>query len=427
MRNNKSFFSYAFIVLLFTSAAGAVYCQDSNAPDSGQLSGTAGYRGSGTIAVRPVRLAGEAEASGAELPGELGELLQYRLLELFPSLGDFEPVEDESAAAILLTPAITEYRISSDQDLGIIVEMELRCALEDGSFEPGPLEEGTFEPGPHGGGRNIPYRTVVRAVGSGATHYAAGLRAVDNALKEYRRRLLASPLLADEDDTAALRVKDTLAGRLILNQGAQAGLQPGDEYRLGQKPTAGSAQNPGMVKIAEVYPDFAEAHVLYGREQLQIGTRLEPEQQLGLRVAVEGNYVYRMSTWQTAAEQLGGVSARLYYDRGLFSISPLLKVDYITNGLAFVHTGTALNWYVGRMKIAPSLLGGVGFSAGGGDPAGASQSLYWGASLELVLSWRINRRLLFSVSAGVSGWYHTGDAFEEARFIYTGSGFMLKY
>lgn len=426
MRNNKSFFRYAIIVLLITGAAGAVYCQGSNAPDSGQLSGTAESRGPRAIAVRPVQLAGEAETSGAELPTEMGRLLQSRLLELFPSLGDFVPVEDERTAAILLTPEITEYRIRSDQHLGIIVEMELMCALEEKL-----LEEGLLEPGPRGGGRNIPYRTVVRAVGSGATYYAAGLRAVDNALKEYRHRLLASPLLAAGDDTAELRVKDTLAGRLILNQGVQAGLQPGDEYRLGQKPPAGSAQGPGqspaMVKIAEVYPDFAEAHVLYGREQLQIGTRLVPQQQIGLRVAVEGNYVYRMSTWQTAAEHLGGVSTRLYYDRGLFSISPLLKVDYFTNKLAFVHTGTALNWYVGRMKIAPALLGGLGFSAVGGEPADAYRSLYWGASLELVLSWRINRKLLFALSAGGSGWYHTGDAFEEVRFIYAGSGFMLKY
>ena len=434
MRNNKSFFSYAIIVLLFTTAAGGVYPQNNDVSDSGQLSGPAESGDYRTIAVRPVQRTAETETSEAELAGEIVELLQSRLLELFPTLGSFVPVAQESAAAILLTPTITEYGIKRDKDLGLVVEMELMCALEQGPFEQEPLDHGPFA-----GSKNISHRTVIRAVGRGATHNAAGLRAVDNALKEYRHRLLSSSVLSSGDDagdTAALRVTDTLSGRLILNRGLQDGLQLGDECRLqtqrpAQSPTFSSAQNPGLgpalVKIAEVYPDFSEAHVLYGREQLQIGVLLEPEQQLGLRIAVEGNYVYRMGTWQTAPENLGGVSARLYYDHGLFSISPLLKVDYVTNKLAFVHTGTALNWYVGRMRIAPTLLGGLGFAAAGEGTSSASQSMYWGASLELVLSWRINRRLLFSLDVGGSGWYHTGEAFAEARFLYAGSGFMLKY
>ncbi len=366
------------------------------------------------LMVQPVNLSRAVQESGPQPPAEILELLRQRLIELFISLGGFEAVEAENAAQILLEPAVTDYRLTQDDEFGLIVEMGLMMELREGAL---------------GSERMLPYRSEVRAIGTGASHVAATLQAVGELVKQYRQTLIASPVLGNGDERQALRVKDNLAGRVVLNRGARDGLKAGTEYRTAI-PEPSRAKNPAdrqaLLKIAEVYPEFAEAHVLYGRALLAPGTRVEPVQQLGLRTAVEVNYVHKMSSWQTAAEHLGGVSLRLYYDRELFSVSPLFKIDYLSNQVAFLHTGTALNWYAGRLKIAPALMAGLGFSAAGSS-ADASPSLYWGGSVEVVLSWRINRSLLFSLDAGASGWYHTGDSFQDARFLYAGSGFMLKY
>ncbi len=353
-----------------------------------------------TLMVQPILL----DPAADQPPEELQTLLYARLSGIFPALGGFETVASESESGVLLTPTIQGYVPAHDETLGVTIELRLMLELQEG---------------PRSSDRNLPYRTEIKAIGNGETHSAAMLRAVDGVVREYRRRLLDSPVFGRAEDQAVVRVKDTLAGRVILNRGARNGLEVGSEYQLSFSAQS-TTHHGALLKLAAVYPEFAEAHVVYGRQQLGLGTRLDPVPQLGLRTAIEGNYVYRMGTRQTVAEHLGGVSVRLYYDRELFSISPLLKVDYLTNQVTFLHTGTALNWHVGRLTIAPTLLGGVGFSAG--DP-----ELYWGASVEMVLAWRINRRWLFSLDAGASGWYCTGEEFQEARFIYAGSGFMLKY
>ncbi len=402
MRNKNYFLSCALISTLLFSAVPGLEAQD--AVDA--------------LMVQPVNLSTAVEDSGAQSgaqpPREILELLRGRLIDLFISLGGFEAVEAENDAQILLEPAVTEYRLMQDDEFGLIVEMELMMELREGAL---------------GSERTLPYRRAVRAIGTGASHIAAALQAVDELVKQYRHDLIASPVLSNGNDRQVLRVKDSLAGRVILSRGARDGLRAGTEYRTAIPQPSGAknqAERPAILKIAEVYPEFAEAHVLYGRDLLAPGTPVEPVQQLGLRTAVEVNYVHKMSSWQSAAEHLGGMSLRLYYDRGLFSISPLFKLDYLSNHAAFLHTGTALNWYAGRLKIAPALMAGLGFSAAGSS-AEASSSLYWGGSVEVVLSWRINRSLLFSVDAGASGWYHTGNEFQEARFLYAGSGFMLKY
>lgn len=365
------------------------------------------------LMVHPVACAPTLASQSDQPPEELLTLLHARLSALFPAVGEFKTVEAENEAGVLLTPTITKYAPASDEELGLIIE--LRLMLE--------LQEGEKAKGMQASRRSLPYRTEIKAIGTGETHSAAMLRAVDEAVLEYRYRLLESPVLGTEEEQQALRVNDTLAGRVILDRGARNGLRTGDEYRT-------DTQAPALLKIAAVYPEFAEGHVLYGREQLPVGTRLQPVRQFGLRTALEGNYVYRMSTRQTAAEHLGGVSLRLYYDRGLFSLSPLFKIDYLTDKVAFLHTGTALNWHAGRFTLSPTLLGGVGFSAAGDTGAytsAESQALYWGASIEMVLSWRINRNWLIALDTGASGWYCTGEEFQEARFIYAGAGFMLKY
>ena len=362
------------------------------------------------LMVRPVN----STSPVGQVPEELQTLLHARLSAIFPALGEFEIVESESESGVLLAPTLKGYAPAHDESLGVTIELLLILELQEG---------------PLGSPRTLPYRTEIKAIGSGETQYAAMLRAVDGAALEYRRRILESPVLGTAKDQQALRVKDTLAGRVILNGGARSGLVVGSEYQPPVK-AEDRAHAGALLKIAAVYPEFAEAHVVYGRQQLVLGTRLEPVQQFGLRTAIEGNYVYRMDTQQMAAEHLGNVSLRFYYDRGLFSISPLLKIDYMTDNLAFIHSGAALNWHAGRLTIAPTLLGGIGFSAAdtiAADASAGGQVLYWGASVEMVCAWRINRRWLFSLDAGVSGWYCTGEEFQEARFIYAGSGFMLKY
>ncbi|MFO8124861.1 MAG: hypothetical protein R6T97_00075, partial [Yoonia sp.] len=98
---------------------------------------------------------------------------------------------------------------------------------------------------------------------------------------EFRLALLKSPVvrrpatqqatqngIQTAQQASALRISDTLAGRVVLNQGEKSGIRRGAEYG----PANGDR---GLVKLAAVYPEFAEGHIVFGREVLTVGTLME--------------------------------------------------------------------------------------------------------------------------------------------------------
>ncbi|MFO7729934.1 MAG: hypothetical protein R6V86_04120 [Spirochaetia bacterium] len=465
MRYYKGIFLYVSVCALCMLGGGVLAGQE--------YGGTSGQY---TLAVRPL------SAQEFELAPESKTLLLERIAAQFSHVGGFQLVsvqgssrepdlnrgpdlnpdadpEAESSALssaeantdIILDTEIKNYAIETDSKIGYIVKLELLLTLESGKDRL----------------TGLPHRIEVSAIGNGSTSFAAESRAIGDISNEFRRALLASPVVTrpavresarqpgqpgeqtgqtgqpaapqkgtqTAQQAPGLRISDTLAGRVVLNQGEKAGIRRGGEYG----PANG---DKGLVKVAAVYPEFAEGHVVYGRDVLLIGTLMEQRGKGRLRTALEGTYFYRSDNTESPAEHLGGLSARIYYDRDLFSISPLMKADLLSNQLGFLQTGVALNWHAGRCTIEPALLGGFGFTtppifalfgtdtadtSGTNDSTDESGSLYWGGSIELGWTVRINQAWLFLLDFGMSGWYYTGDAVKEVRFMYVGSGFMLKY
>ncbi|MCF7949618.1 MAG: hypothetical protein K9M94_13600 [Spirochaetia bacterium] len=421
MRCYKQIFLYVWLCALCLLGGGLLAGQD-----SGRQSGLF------TLAVRPI------STQEFSLSPESKTLLQERVAAQFSHVGGFKRVsvqgssrEFDSGTDIILSTEIQNYRIEADQNLGYIVRLKILLTLESG----------------RGRLNGLPYRIEVAAIGHGSSSFAAESRAIGDISNDFRRALLKSPVVGrpaaqqasphtDQQKTsqaarqaAALRISDTLAGRVVLNQGGKAGILRGAEY--------GPAHSDGgLIKVAAVYPEFAEGHIVFGRDALAIGTLMEQRGQGRLRTALEGTYFYRSGTTDSPAEHLGGLSARLYYDRDLFSVSPLIKADLLSNRVGFLQAGVALNWYAGRFTVEPALLGGVGFSglplfalfsADTSDSTDESGSLYWGGSVELGWTMRLNRTWLFLLDIGMSGWYYTADATKEVSFMYVGSGFILKY
>lgn len=430
MRYYKQIFLYAWLCA-FCLLGGGFLAGQNYGVEPGQY----------TLAVRPI------STQEFRLSPELKTLLQERIAAQFSPVGggkvvsvrssrDFESGtgpsslsetenETEAEADIILSTEIRNYVIEADQKLGYIVTLELLLTLQSGRVRL----------------NGLPHRIEVKAIGNGSSSFAAASRAIGDISNEFRRALLKSPAMSRpaaqqtvhaSSQAPALRISDTLAGRVVLNQGRKANIRRGAEYG----PANG---DKGLVKVAAVYPEFAEAHIVFGNEAMPIGTLMEQRGEGRMRTALEGTYFYRTGSSEIPAEHAGGLSARIYYDRDLFSISPLMKADLLSNRLGFLQTGLALNWYAGRFTIEPALLGGVGFSglpvpalfgigtAGTSEAAEETGSLYWGGSIELGWTVRINRTWLFLLDIGMSGWYYTGDATKEVSFVYAGSGFMLKY
>ena len=479
MRYYKQILLYAWLCALCLLGGGLLAGQDYGM-GSGQY----------TLAVCPIstqefRLSSESKTLLQErIAAQFSPVGGFKIVSVQDSSRDYDPgtgpssstssvssseteaeTEAETEVDIILSTEIKNYTIEVDPKIGYVVKLKLLLTLESGRVRM----------------NGLPYRIEVSAIGNGSTSFAAESRAIGDISNEFRRALLKSPVVirpaaqpggqqahqaqpatqqatqsatrqgdqqTDRQDAQqtgevkvhdpALRISDALAGRVVLNQGGKVGIRRGAEYG----PANGDR---GLVKVAAVYPEFAEGHIVYGRDAMPIGTLMERRGKASLRTALEGTYFYRSGNAESPTEHLGGLSARIYYDRDLFSISPLMKADLLSNGLGFLQTGVALNWHAGRCTIEPALLGGVGFSAPsisalfGSDTADTADtsdtsdspaepgSLYWGGSIELGWTVRISRAWLFLLDIGMSGWYYTGDVTKEVSFMYAGSGIMLKY
>ncbi len=392
MRHLNFFTRCMFVFVLCTAGTAALYAQEE--PEH-------------TVTVHPV------EANEFPLSSDGLVLFQHKLEHQFTLLGNFQidppgNTSSDTSSDIMLFTEIKEYAIESDGDVGFIVRLEILHSLKHRGERTGQKDEWI----------------EVKTLGTGESSFAALLSAVEHGVEEFRRKLLQSALLAP-----GMRVLDSFAGRVIINQGEGSGVKRGYEY----KTDSGDA---ALLKVAAVYPELAEAHVLYGRDILVEGALLEKTGKIGMRWALEGSYHQQLNDEEGANTHRGGITSRVYFDRGFFSLSPMIKTDILFRGsnknsdihagnegkeAAFFQLGSAVNWHAGRFMVCPAVLAGVGVLIENSD------EIYWGGSIELGLTWRINRRFFLVGDIGGSGWYYTGADFQNARFLSMGVGFMLKY
>ncbi len=468
MRYMKQLFKLTLISMLCTLGMNILYAQTSPEYTIAvrPVEATEGNKATETIEESNFFWGPQAQSSGAQSSGAQFEsgpdalvLLRAKLADQLEKLGEFKVISESADAAahpaLLLSTEIKDYSCEYDPDIGFIVKLELLHTVLKG--EGGEAEIYFKDDNSNGANRtddngkkstefaarlterfqDLPFRIEVNVVGTGDNSSAALFDAVEADIDEFRHKLLESTLLSP-----AARVLDTLAGRIIINRGRESGVRRGAEYMLtvnsrssrkidhkndqknDQKTVQSRKENQknskALIQVAEVYPGFSEAHVIYGKDVLVEGARLERVRQLGMRWAVQGSYHARLNDGSQIEDPVGGITSRLYFDRGFFSLTPALKADYLFDETVFTQVGAAVNWHAGSLTVYPGIFVGFGFPAEGAD------SYYWGGSIEIGLNWRINENFYLISDIGGSGWYYTAEESQNERFISTGIGFMLK-
>lgn len=336
------------------------------------------------------------------------DLLEAKLRHVLGIAGNYGIAVDEKTADMVLHSSLVSWELRTDPDLLYVAEMGLRLALE------GKIED----------------RIVIPSIGIGDTAYSAAAGAVEDATVQYLYHLKNTELWKPD-----LRIIDMLAGKAVLNMGRDHGARRGMEFvnaraldqEFGLK--AGLEAGGGdlvLLRIQEVYETYSEAYVLSGPEAALIGTPLEEMSRLGLMSSFSVRYIRYFDGTEAESSPDGASRAwaagtRVFFDRGLFSLNPLIGIDFLSEKTSLASAGMALNWHVRRMTYVPAAGVQIGF------PGLASPDLLWGGFIEFGIRRLLGRKLLLKVDAGASSLYFTGGEEGDTQFLYAGAGLILKY
>ncbi|MFW5728992.1 MAG: hypothetical protein ACOCYG_04955 [Spirochaetota bacterium] len=156
-------------------------------------------------------------------------------------------------------------------------------------------------------------------------------------------------------------------GRTVtIEFGRNMGVRRGDEYAIVRtvESVAGRSfeEESGLLVVEEVRPDFSVAHLIYADDRPRIGDQLEEVPRFGIETTPYGGGII------DATGELSNflVGVRAVASRGFFTTRPLVGLEIpirqAGSGLfpLNLYAGGELNWYLGRLKLAPGIGGGVG-------------------------------------------------------------------
>ncbi len=336
----------------------------------------------------------EVDLSGFLPPEGSFDLLREKLVLVILKAGGYRRVEGGAEADISLQAVVVSYSLDEEPDLGYVVNLEMRLEIE-------------------GAYRDL---AVLRTIGTGESPYAAAVRAVDEMAVRYLFHLGETDIWE-----SAARLVDMVAGRAIVNRGAKAGVRRGTEFE-----SAEGSGEPFLLRIAEVYADYSEGHVLRGDERILSGSPVRKVKRLGLKSSLSVYHVRILPDENAivdpdALTRTWAVGTRTWFEAGLFSLSPFVAVDYIGQKASFLSLGMGLNWYFGRFTCVPAAGGRVGLSGSSED------GLFWGGFAEMGFQWLVRKNVLVTADIGLSSLFYAGTGDEDLEFLYSGVGLILKY
>ncbi len=202
--------------------------------------------------------------------------------------------------------------------------------------------------------------------------------------------------------------------KVIVEFGENMGIQLGDEYAIIQPRLTNlgyeTADESGLLLIKEVREQYSVAEVLYARPNPIIGDQLEEVPRIGIEVS---GYAHVLSEL-TIDNSVLVLGLKATASRGFYRFRPLggIEIPFTSTllGLLFpmnVYLGGDANWYLGRLKLNPSLTAGVG----GGVPIVDdlfSQDFYLshvGGTAKMSLSYLINRDTMIYADLGYARWF----------------------
>ena len=209
---------------------------------------------------------------------------------------------------------------------------------------------------------------------------------------------------------------------VILEFGRNMGLKPGDEYAIVSTRVMSTghiaATETGLIVISDVQDGFSVGQVLYANPRATVGDQLQEVARRGVEIS---GYVDTLTDGFDVTYTAG---ARGVASRGFYSFRPLGAAEVPFLGVFGASSpSTALlplnlmaggewNLHLGRLKLTPSVVVGVG----GAVPLGGDEDLesfylsHIGGQLRVAGSVLVTRDIQLFVETGFAWWHSVVDS-----------------
>lgn len=233
---------------------------------------------------------------------------------------------------------------------------------------------------------------------------------------------------------------EVAGGSVIMELGHNMGVRVGDEYAILQTRSLSSGrqftEESGLVVVKDVNHDFSEGTILYTEGRPQLGDQLREVPRLGFDATLYANVmqdvVSSTSIVGTSVESVLVAGLRTVATRGFYNFRPVVGVEVpIKSGIVNVgfplglYVGGELNWYLRRIQITPSLVGGLA----GVVPFWDEEEFYLshvGWKGQLSASLLINRDFKVFAEGGFGQWFSTSPFSSTYGGTYVGGGVVFK-
>lgn len=208
---------------------------------------------------------------------------------------------------------------------------------------------------------------------------------------------------------------------ITLEFGRNMGVRPGDEYAIVRRirNAAGRSyqEETGLIVVQEVRENFSVGHLIYTDEAPRVGAQLEEVPRFGVETTPYGGVITSAfgPLGSDGSDSGGGntsvlLGARVTYSRGFSTFRPLVGVEIPIRQLGSglfplnLYAGGELNWYLGRLKLAP----GFGLGVGGGVPLVEADDEFYlshlGGHLRASLMYAVSRNSYAFIDLGYAVW-----------------------
>ena len=265
-------------------------------------------------------------------------------------------------------------------------------------------------------------RFSVRAEGTGEGREEAVQNAAEQAALLLHEAVSDIPLFrVTEGIINILRER-----KVVISFGSERGVKQGDIFGILDQ----EGNEIGRLIVERVEEDHSFARVFYADKPLQIGNRVVKKDYAG---AVSTPYMHAVIGFDANPFKAAVVGFRQTFSRGVFLLRPLFGVEVpflfgfgpVPFPFGFhvhLYAGGEMNWYAGRVLVAPRVAGGIGLSTGE-QYGGLTHA---GFLAEITVSHIVSKRLRLFGEFGYTYWFGFDDISGYGGWVF-GLGLIIHF
>jgi hypothetical protein len=265
-------------------------------------------------------------------------------------------------------------------------------------------------------------RFSVRAEGRGEDRDEAVEKAAEQAALLLNEEVSDIPLFrVTEGIINILRER-----KVVISFGKDRGVKQGDIFGILDQ----DGNEAGRLIVERVEKDHSFARVFYAEKPLQIGDRVVKKEYAG---GVSIPYLHTVIGFDANPFKAVTVGVRQTFSRGFFLLRPLIGLevpflfglDPVPFPFGFhvrLYAGGEMNWYAGRVLVAPRVAGGIGLSTD--EQVGGLT--HAGFLAEITVSHLLSQRLRLFGEFGYTYWFGFDDTPGYGGWV-VGLGLIIHY